>query len=631
MAEILLYGVIGNAEEGLDAKTVTSAIRSSSGPLSVRINSGGGYVMDGLAIVEALRAYRDQVTIYIDGLAASMASVIAMVGDETIIAESGLIMVHKPWDASIGNADALREDAAKLDKVEAQIIAIYAKKTRLPQARLRQMLAAETWLDATEALKLGFVTGISRALKLAAMVDCSAYGFRNTPSHLKERDMPNGNEALAQAATAERERITTIMNLCRKAHLGEDFAQGLIDKATPLPQAREQIVDALAARDEVDGVGHLNHNGELGGHTFANPNFQAKAMGDALYSRLTGKAPEGAAREMMSLSMVDMARIMAEARGVRGARTMRPEQVLSAAAWNGGRFGGSAAITHTTSDFPDLLTAAGQRFLLDVYKAAASPLKLIGRPRTATDFRPIFGLQLSNFGTLPQVGEDAEIPGGTFKTRKNSYSLATFAKQFSLTRQAIINDDLGAFSDVMTIMARAAAETEAQLLANLLISNPVMDDTVALFHATHGNLAGTGGASAISTLSAGRLAMRSQMDMDGVTPISSAPKFILSGPAEETVIEQLLTQTSPVGTADVNPFAGKLTPLVDPRLSGTAWYLFADPAITPTLEYANLNGFEGPTVEQKDGWDTLGQSFRVYQDFGAGFVDYRGAYKNVGA
>lgn len=247
----------------------------------------------------------------------------------------------------------------------------------------------------------------------------------------------------------------------------------------------------------------------------------------------------------------------------------------------------------------------------------------------------------AGFGHPTDLHRDATAPSrshllvcrrASFKTRKNSYSLSTFAKQFTLTRQAIINDDLGAFSDVLTIMGRAAAETEATLLASLLTSNPAMDDTHPLFDATnHHNMATSGNAPSVASMSAGRLKMRSQMDLDGTTPISSAPRYIVSGPAQETLIEQLLAQITPNQTAEVNPFAGKLTPLTDPRLSGTAWYLFADPAVTPTLEYAGLNGAAGPAMETQNGWDVLGQAFRVYHDFGAGFVDYRGAYMDPGA
>lgn len=202
---------------------------------------------------------------------------------------------------------------------------------------------------------------------------------------------------------------------------------------------------------------------------------------------------------------------------------------------------------------------------------------------------------------------------------------------FALSRQAIINDDLGAFSDPIRIMSRAAAETEASLLADLINSNPAMSDTNTLFHGAHGNLAATGTAPTVASISAGRLAMRSQKDLDGVTPIATAPRYILSSPNNETLIEQMLTAINPHQVDEANPFVGKLEPLVDPRLAELPWYLFADPIAAPVLEYAYLDGQEGPRVEMQDGWTTLGTSFRIYMDFGAGLLDWRGAYKNPGA
>jgi len=80
----------------------------------------------------------------------------------------------------------------------------------------------------------------------------------------------------------------------------------------------------------------------------------------------------------------------------------------------------------------------------------------------------------------------------------------------------------------------------------------------------------------------------------------------------------------------VNPFSGRLTPLVDARLTGNAWYLFADPATLPVFEYAYLSGAEGPQVASREGWDVLGMEFRVILDFGAGAIDWRGAYRNPG-
>lgn len=401
--------------------------------------------------------------------------------------------------------------------------------------------------------------------------------------------------------------------------------------------ARDAILRAAAERQRAETA--PARAAALADRTLDNPAFQARAIEDAIYSRLSGLAPSEEARQFRGLSMVALAGEMLVRAGVRDVHRMSPEGVLNAAAWNsnGGRslprdVSFSRGGLHTTSDFPDLLTAAGQRYLLDQFAAAATVIKTVSRERSATDFREISGLQLSAFGTLNEVLEGGEIKHGTFASRKETYQVKTFAKLFGLSRQAIINDDLDAFGRSATIMARAAAETEAQLFAELINDNPAMADGKALFHADHANLAVSGAAPGISTLDAGRLAMRSQKDLDGITPLAAAPRYILASPKRETAIEQLLVATvAPATSDDTNPFNGKLVPLIDPRLTADPWYLFADPSMVPVLEHAYLDGKSGPTVEMKDGWNVLGTEFRVYMDFGAGVIDHRGAYKNPGA
>ena len=177
-----------------------------------------------------------------------------------------------------------------------------------------------------------------------------------------------------------------------------------------------------------------------------------------------------------------------------------------------------------------------------------------------------------------------------------------------------------------------AAEEEAQAFAELININPVMGDSKALCHSGHGNLAAAGAAPDVTTLDAARLAMRSQKDADGVTPLAAAPKYILASPKRETAIEQLLVATvSPTQATDTNPFHGKLEPLIDPRIDADPWYLFADPAGLPVLEHAYLEGRSGPEVFMKEGWDVDGTEFKVRLDFGAAAVDFHGAYKNPGA
>jgi phage major head subunit gpT-like protein len=237
---------------------------------------------------------------------------------------------------------------------------------------------------------------------------------------------------------------------------------------------------------------------------------------------------------------------------------------------------------------------------------------------------------LGEFGKLKKVTESGEIKAMTTGEAKEGYSLQTFGGMFALSRKAIINDDLGAFARWAEMMGRAAAETEADQLVALLTGNPVMGDGVVLFHATHGNLAGTGAAPDVDALSAARLAMRRQTGLDGVSPISATPKFVLAPPELETDLEKLLAELAAAKVDDQNPFSGKMTLLIEPRLTGDDWYVFADPAVLPVLEYAYLSSAQGPQLASRDGWEVLGREFRVVLDFGCGAVDWRGAYRNPG-
>ena len=319
------------------------------------------------------------------------------------------------------------------------------------------------------------------------------------------------------------------------------------------------------------------------------------------------------------MGLQDFAREALAASGV-AVRSLSGEEVLTRA-------------MHGTSDFPELLTGAENRVLAAAYQAALSPLKGLARQRTAADFRALTVLKLGEFSGLQKVTEAGEIKAMTTGEAKEGYSLETFGGTFALSRKAIINDDLGAFARWGEMMGRAAAETEAAQLVGLLTANAgggvKLSDGVNLFHASHGNLAGAGAARSEGTLSAARLAMRTQKGLDGKTPVNVVPKYLLVGPALETTAEKVLASIYAATTDDVQPI--RLSLLVEPRITGNGWYVFADPASAPVLEYAYLSSAPGPQLSSRDGWEVLGREFRVVLDFGCGAVDHRGAYRNAGA
>jgi len=179
--EIILYGDIGF---DITAREFSDELKALGDPkeITVRINSFGGDVFDGVAIYSRLIDSGANITVFVDGIAASAASVIAMAGNEIHIAEAGFVMVHDAWALSRGNAADLRKTAARLEAVSEQIAGIYQRRTGQDMARIREMMAAETEFNAETAVELGFATQIFEAERLAAHYDPERHNFKTPPS-----------------------------------------------------------------------------------------------------------------------------------------------------------------------------------------------------------------------------------------------------------------------------------------------------------------------------------------------------------------------------------------------------------------------------------------------------------------
>jgi hypothetical protein len=284
----------------------------------------------------------------------------------------------------------------------------------------------------------------------------------------------------------------------------------------------------------------------------------------------------------------------------------------------------------TSSDYPLLLANVLDKSLRDAYQVAPGGIRRIARETTAVDFRAKSRIQFDASGfRLEIVPEDGEFKHGAMIDSAESYRIDTYGKIFSITRQALINDNLGAFGDLTRRMGMQAAEFERQFLANLLMSNPIMSDGVAMFATAHDNIDPVPAIPTEASLSNGRVAMRSQIGPGGGL-ISVIPRYLLCPPELETTCEKLITSVQAIQTEDVNTFAF-LDLIVEPRLSNaTAWYLFADPALIESLEYSYLAGEPGPQTSTKVGFEIDGVSVKVRLDYGAGAVEFRSCWRNAG-
>jgi len=440
-----------------------------------------------------------------------------------------------------------------------------------------------------------------------------------------ETDMPESTsstaDTLPEATTQTRAAANAeIRSIARISGLDQAWIDGQIDRLASPDEARRAAFEALASRSGTT-IRTEQVRVEVG-ESQDEPALRARQMGEALYARINPRHQlSDPARRYAYATPVDMARELLTLRG-HPTLGLSPATLITRA-------------LHTTSDFPIILGDTVGRVLRDAYQAAPSGIRRLGRQTSARDFRAVNKIMLGEAPLLEKLNEAGEIKAGTMAEAREAYKVETWARKIGISRQVLVNDDLGAFADLSRRMGQAAAETEARILVDLLEANtgngPKLDDGKTLFHADHGNKAGAGAAISDGTLSAARLALRTQKGLiDRIIRVT--PKILLVPPALETDAEKWLATVAPAKAADVNPFAGALGLVVEPRLSSaTRWYITADPTEIDGLEYAYLSGNEGPQVESRSGWDVDGVEIRVILDFGAGFVDHRGWFMNPGA
>lgn len=194
--EIYLYDSIGEGWfGGITAKSFNESLKElgNVSALDIYINSPGGAVFDGIAIYNQIRRFNGERVVHIDGIAASIASVIAMAGDEIRIADNGMLMIHDPWSMAFGTADEMRKVADSLDKVRDTILDTYVAKTGGDRAELSKLMTDETWMLADEAIEKGFAskkyeaTATESDASAAASTAALLNKFKNTPEGLRQK------------------------------------------------------------------------------------------------------------------------------------------------------------------------------------------------------------------------------------------------------------------------------------------------------------------------------------------------------------------------------------------------------------------------------------------------------------
>lgn len=666
--DLRLYGIVGDEWEGFTDDTVADMLDEVTGTGTVRINSPGGFIYQGMAIYTLLKE-ADVRLVKIDGLAASMGSVIALAGDRIEMARGSMMMIHNPWNLAIGDSRELRKAADVMDKMKESIIDIYQARTGQERELLAEMMDEETWLTAEEAVEWGFADAVSDEEGDPAAVNLSILSdTKNMPQRLsqalQQQASATRREPAAEAATpethkhevqnmsdpkqtpsaaqesaennidleaerkaaveAERARVKAIRNMVAEANLDHEFGQKLIDDGLSETEAKTQVdnLSAYLAKNQPEKEIRSHTTIEI---TRDERDTQRAGATKAILNRFNPRQyqieGDDPAREFAGMRLFEMARTFAERSG-QSVKGRNANEVARAA-------------LHTTSDFPDILENVIGKALRDRYELAPRTFVQLARQSTLPDYKQVSRAQLGEAPVLQQVLEGGEYTYGTIGDAAEKYQLFKYGKMLAVSREVIINDDLDAITRIPAAMGAAAGQLENQLFWAHLTGNPTMHDGNALFSSNHGNLDNSGATISITSIGAGREAMRTQTGLDGNHYINVSPSYLVVPAALETTAEQFVsTNLMPEAAGNINPFAGRLQVISEPRLDAddaNAWYLFADPNMIDTLEYAYLQGEEGPQIETRDGFEVDGLEVKVRHNFGVKALDWRGLYKNVGA
>lgn len=287
----------------------------------------------------------------------------------------------------------------------------------------------------------------------------------------------------------------------------------------------------------------------------------------------------------------------------------------------------------STSDFPALLADAAHQSVLLGFETSPETYEVWTGEASAVDFREHTGVSLEGFSSLNLVREGAEYTYGSFGETGVSYSIGTYGKMFAITRQAIINDQLGLFTDVPAEMGRAANRTVGNLVYGFLIDNPKLADGKKLFDASRGNVAETGSDISVASFGAGVTAMGTHKNRQGET-LNIRPAYLITPIALQAKTYQLLNATV-IGTQAEpgvpNPWVNAVVPVPEGRLDGLSalpWFLAAQKG--QFINVAFLGGNRSPRVEQRTAWTIDGVEFKISMDMGVFARDPRGGYKNEG-
>ena len=661
--------------------------------LTIRVNSYGGDVFEGNTIFNLLQEHNSLKTFIIEGVAASMASLIPMAGDEVVMYKNAFFMIHNPWTVTGGESKDLRNTADLLDKIKANAIDMYKRKAKkLSNEKLSELMDVQTWMTAEEALAYGF---IDRIIDAEELEEPKTSGNMKLPSEYKNllmksklisgstpqsrgdtmkkcphcgvehvetakfcsacgKDVTMSAQQVAisaavekerkEAMAAERSRVLAITTVCAAAKIDSESINQFVASGKTIEQLSTELSEKIKAMAPAQSLPH-----SAGSATVTkdeSDKFRAHAVNCLSVVSKLDNTPQAKAAMIGGEQIGSLHGLMARVLQKSGVDPigMTPHELVSKSFSMSGT---------SSSDLPYILENVANKSLLKGYEEAPVTYRQWTGTMQVKDFKQASLVKMSNFGDIEDVPEGAEFKNGKFSDKKETVSIDTKGKKFTITRNAMINDDLSALTVIPMKMTTAVARRINKDVYNRLTFNslvgPVMnEDSIALFNTAHSNLNADSGVISVASLD---VADQKLMNMplpksepDADTQYSGiSGRYIVTGTLNRLTALQVLNSGVDISKAIknvYNPFTG-LIPVFDPYLQSIlttnnksyAWYLAADYNQMDTIAVAYLQGNTTPTLRSAVSGvgDPLGMSWDIYFDWGIAIPDYRGLVYNDGA
>ena len=407
-----------------------------------------------------------------------------------------------------------------------------------------------------------------------------------------------------EATTAERTRLNSILTSVRSAGLPDTYGIELYQSDKTVEDCRQEII-IKAAGKQTQPPNSL-HDARVGAEAIDKKRTAVEGMILNRVAPSTFKLDEDA-RQFRGMTLVEIAKDLLTERGVnvRGMDKMGVAKVV---------FGQRM---HSTGDFPLLFENVIDKMLRADYGFAPEFWHLIARQTTVNDFREKALYQVETDNGMTEIAEGGEIKYTTLKEGKQSIRVKSYAEGIQFTRQAFINDDLGAFSIIPQRFVKDWDEKRGDLVWGLITDNVKMSDGKNLYSTDHNNII-TGASSALSEagLTAAMVKAKKQTGINGKRRIRVEPKFLIVPAELEVQALKLVTAITASNTKDVNVFTNKFNVIVEPRLTHPdEWYLLADPTAVDGLLYAYLDGNEALRVNTEDDFNTDSIKYGVRGEF----------------